>query len=101
MYDLNDLIDEPGWVLVAAVDINERGEIVGRGTLDGVEAGFFLQPIVQDSGDSVPDADGQPQAGADSDDDDEASESPDLDGDGLADSLDDCPTDPNKIAPGV
>ena len=45
MRDLNDLLPPAsGWVLTSAVDINDRGEIVGRGTKDGREIGFILGP---------------------------------------------------------
>lgn len=45
MLDLNALIPQgSGWVLNAASDINEHGQIVGRGRLDGQERGFLLTP---------------------------------------------------------
>jgi hypothetical protein len=45
-YDLNDLIDPAaGWTLNYAFDINDHGQIVGWGHLDGNGAGFLLDPI--------------------------------------------------------
>ncbi len=45
MYDLNDLVvGAPGWELVQAVGINDRGQIVGVGLLDGEDHVFLLQP---------------------------------------------------------
>jgi len=46
MRDLNDLLPpNSGWVLQAALDINDRGQIVGHGTKDGVpEKAFILSP---------------------------------------------------------
>ncbi len=44
-HDLNDLIDpEAGWDLIRATDINENGEIVGFGILDGQTRAFLLKP---------------------------------------------------------
>jgi hypothetical protein len=45
--DLNDRIDRPaGWTLKSAVDVNDRGQIVGRAELPGdLERGFLIQPI--------------------------------------------------------
>ncbi len=42
MVDLNSLISDPQWVLVSAVAINDRGDIVGTGQLNGVNHGFLL-----------------------------------------------------------
>jgi probable HAF family extracellular repeat protein len=43
--DLNTLIDpKEGWVLGAALAINEAGQIVGGGTLHGVPRAFVLTP---------------------------------------------------------
>ena len=43
MIDLNDLIPAgTGWILTAATAINENGDIVGAGLLDGVPQGFLL-----------------------------------------------------------
>lgn len=45
MLDLNSLIPAgAGWVLNAAGDINEHGQIVGRGRLNGQERAFMLTP---------------------------------------------------------
>jgi probable HAF family extracellular repeat protein len=45
MHDLNDLVDKPGWVLEAANDINELGQIVGRAIdPDGNVRAFLLTP---------------------------------------------------------
>jgi probable HAF family extracellular repeat protein len=45
MYDLNRAIPSgSGWVLEAAQDINENGQIVGGGTLNGQPALFLLTP---------------------------------------------------------
>ena len=45
MRDLNALLPpDSGWVLTDAVDINDHGEIVGRGKKDGREMGFILSP---------------------------------------------------------
>jgi len=44
-YDLNDLLPAgSGWVLEAAVAINDAGAIVGYGTHDGAPAAFLLTP---------------------------------------------------------
>ncbi|WKB55337.1 PEP-CTERM sorting domain-containing protein [Eleftheria terrae] len=47
MLDLNALVDgsAQGWTLVAAHDINDRGEIVGRGYFNNGYHGFLLQPV--------------------------------------------------------
>ena len=42
MVDLNTLISDPQWVLVSAVAINDQGDIVGTGQLNGVNHGFLL-----------------------------------------------------------
>ncbi|MCA1567939.1 MAG: hypothetical protein LC803_20295 [Acidobacteria bacterium] len=45
MSDLNALIPaNSGWLLKEATDINSRGQIVGRGTLNGQGRGFMLTP---------------------------------------------------------
>jgi len=45
MKDLNDLIPAgSGWVLTEATGINDSGQIVGNGTLGGVERAFLLNP---------------------------------------------------------
>ena len=49
MYDLNDTIPAgTGWVLESAEDINEVGEIVGWGTIQGATHGFLLTPAQKD-----------------------------------------------------
>ena len=40
--DLNDLTGDPDWVLVSATAINNAGDIVGTGLLDGQPHGFLL-----------------------------------------------------------
>lgn len=46
MRDLNNLIDPlSGWSLTRAYDINNRGQIVGRGIFEGQTRGFLLTPI--------------------------------------------------------
>ncbi len=45
MSDLNDLIGpHSGWVLLDAVDINNRGQIVGNGIFEGRHRAFLLTP---------------------------------------------------------
>ena len=44
-YDLNSLIPpHSGWVLREAAGINERGQIVGSGRLNGLDLGYILTP---------------------------------------------------------
>ncbi|MBN3945101.1 MAG: DUF3466 family protein [Nostoc sp. NMS7] len=48
LYDLNDLIapgSEPGFTLTAASAINNNGQIVGRGAVNGELHAFLLTPI--------------------------------------------------------
>jgi|GEM_PF-3544990 len=46
--DLNALIPAgTGWALLAATDINDLGEIVGIGTINGISRGFILTPAVE------------------------------------------------------
>lgn len=46
MIDLNTLIPPgSGWVLLSALDINDRGEIVGYGSFGGQARAFVLTPI--------------------------------------------------------
>jgi probable HAF family extracellular repeat protein/T5SS/PEP-CTERM-associated repeat protein len=46
MKNLNDLMDpESGWVLRVAFAINNKGQIVGHGQLNGQVRGFLLTPI--------------------------------------------------------
>ena len=48
--DLNTvMINGAGWVLQRAVKVNERGQIIGTGTLNGQPRGFFLTPVPADS----------------------------------------------------
>jgi len=48
--NLNDLIDPAsGWELDSAWGINDSGQIVGNGLLDGVPTGFLLTPIASSS----------------------------------------------------
>jgi len=42
MVDLNERVDEPDWILTAASAINDAGDIVGTGLLDGQLHGFLL-----------------------------------------------------------
>ncbi len=49
--DLNDLIDQGGWVLNYARDINDYGQIVGAGRLDDSTRGFMLTFNDQEKGD--------------------------------------------------
>ena len=42
MVDLNSLLVASGWVLMSAVAINEQGDIVGTGQLNGQNHGFLL-----------------------------------------------------------
>ena len=43
--DLNDLVDPAGgWVISFARDINDSGQIVGSGTINGLARGFLLTP---------------------------------------------------------
>jgi hypothetical protein len=45
MLDLNSLIPaNSGWVLQFANGINDQGQIVGEGTLNGQAEGFLLTP---------------------------------------------------------
>ncbi len=46
MTDLNTLIStDSGWVLIKATDINEIGQIVGSGMINGENHGFLLTPM--------------------------------------------------------
>jgi len=45
LYDLNDLIDDPAWELRTVCDINDLGQIVGEGFIDGETHGFLLNPV--------------------------------------------------------
>lgn len=44
--DLNDLlVNGAGWELIEAADINDVGQIVGQGRINGAEHGFLLTPV--------------------------------------------------------
>jgi probable HAF family extracellular repeat protein len=46
LWDLNQLIPEnSGWILKEATDINNDGQIVGSGEIDGEIHAFLLTPI--------------------------------------------------------
>jgi probable HAF family extracellular repeat protein len=48
MLNLNDLIDKSsGWQLYFATGINVKGQITGRGTINGVEHGYKLIPKIK------------------------------------------------------
>jgi probable HAF family extracellular repeat protein len=50
MQDLNDLIPpNSGWVLETGYGINNAGQIVGGGTLNGAVRAFLLTPVVADT----------------------------------------------------
>ena len=61
MTDLNTLIPTGGWVLTAANAINEQGQIVGAGLLNGSPRAFLLNPL--DPGKEPPSILTQPQGG--------------------------------------
>jgi len=42
LIDLNTLLATPGWILKSANAINDNGDIVGIGTLNGIEHGFLI-----------------------------------------------------------
>jgi uncharacterized repeat protein (TIGR01451 family) len=49
--DLNELIPTgTGWSLTRTVDVNNRGQILGSGTLDGSPRSFLLTPVGTDIG---------------------------------------------------
>jgi probable HAF family extracellular repeat protein len=51
LVDLNSVIGpNSGWVLTTATAINDGGEIVGSGYLDGEPSGFLLTPMVPEPG---------------------------------------------------
>jgi hypothetical protein len=44
--DLNDLVpDDSGWTITRATAINDLGQIVGYGMIDGNEHAFLLTPV--------------------------------------------------------
>ncbi|MHB1459471.1 MAG: PEP-CTERM sorting domain-containing protein [Armatimonadota bacterium] len=48
--DLNSLIpDDSGWVLESAVDINDQGQIIGQGWLNGQYGPYLLTPVPEPS----------------------------------------------------
>jgi hypothetical protein len=48
--DLNSLIDASlGWELIYATDINDRGQIVGYGLVNGQGHAFLLSPVPEPS----------------------------------------------------
>ena len=49
MVDLNTLITAAGWNLFRAHDINESGQIVGQGYLNGEMHAFLLTPVPEPS----------------------------------------------------
>jgi probable HAF family extracellular repeat protein len=42
MEDLNAMVNEPQWVLMSATALNENGDLVGMGQLNGQNHGFLL-----------------------------------------------------------
>jgi probable HAF family extracellular repeat protein len=51
MLDLNNLLEgAPGWTLKSASGINDAGQIVGLGSIDGVTHGYLLTPVPEPSG---------------------------------------------------
>jgi len=54
MFDLNSLIPaNSGWTLLEARGVNDRGEIVGLGIIDGESHAFLLTAIPEPSGQSL------------------------------------------------
>jgi hypothetical protein len=52
IYNLQDLVEPTsltGWVLTEANDINDRGQIVGNGYLNGQPRAYLLTPIPEPS----------------------------------------------------
>ncbi len=50
LIDLNSLIDPTsGWELTSAFEINDSGDIIGIGTYNGVERGFYAQAVPEPS----------------------------------------------------
>jgi len=49
LLDLNTLIPASGWVLTSANAINDQGQIVGTGTLNGEQRAFLLNPVPEPS----------------------------------------------------
>lgn len=44
LFDLNNLLDTPGWEIIRATGINDVGQIVGEAKLDGSIRGVLLTP---------------------------------------------------------
>ena len=69
LIDLNSLIDHSsGWTLDAAFAVNDAGQIVGTGTLNGIEHAFLLDPapvvsFTQQSNEVLSDASATPEPG--------------------------------------
>ncbi len=49
MLDLNDLIANDDWLLLSAADINENGQIVGNGLINGQTHAFLMTPVPEPS----------------------------------------------------
>ena len=48
IHDLNDLLEDgDDWLLVSANDINDDGQIIGTGVINGEEHAFLLEPITE------------------------------------------------------
>lgn len=45
MYDLNEHLNSTGWSLTTATAINDSGQIVGEGSIDGQDHAFLLNPV--------------------------------------------------------
>jgi uncharacterized membrane protein len=87
MIDLNDFVPAtPPWRLREAVAINNKGQIVGGGTVCNGRRAFLMTPVGEDDdGDGVPfEADNCPA--------DANPDQSDMDGDGVGDVCDTCPT---------
>ena len=55
MTDLNSLINNSGWELARATYINDQGQIVGIGSINGEEHGYLLTPTDIDNSNDSPD----------------------------------------------
>lgn len=49
MVDLNDLIVNDDWLLLSAADINDHGQIVGQGVINGQTHAYLLTPVPEPS----------------------------------------------------
>ncbi|HYP06809.1 MAG TPA: hypothetical protein VER03_11310 [Bryobacteraceae bacterium] len=47
LFDLNSMVEAPGWSFTAAYGINSQGQIVGTGYYNGVSAAFRLDPVLE------------------------------------------------------